>query len=223
MLAIFKKEWLKTKYILITFFVVSLISLGHFIVSIDNIIEFTSPEQYINGIVYYEKFSFKSVLFINMFFAALLGFYQYYKERENGRLRLHLHLPYSYFRNINVLVIFGISTLVAIFLIEYLLFLTFASSYLPTEVITTLSSKFFITFLISIAIYLSAPSYTIEPNKLKIIASYILLTLVILYEIDINSGFFSHEGVWIFFIWIIFFQLATLFLSFYRYTKGYIK
>ncbi|MCV6609105.1 MAG: hypothetical protein OIF32_12905, partial [Campylobacterales bacterium] len=167
---IFQKEWLKTKYILIGSFAAILFSFINFIVSIDNGIEFNKPAVYINGIVYYEQFSFGSFLLINVIIAGILGLYQFFKERENGRLRIHLHLPYTYFHNINSMVAFGGLSLLVIFTIEFILFWAFASYYFPVEIVSVLSVKLIISFLISFATYFSAPAVMVEPNKIKNIA-----------------------------------------------------
>lgn len=219
----FYKEWLKIKTIYLLFLAVILVNLIQIYNEITSSIKFSSSIAYISKIISYKSFDFNILFYTNLFMAFCLGLFQFYKERDKGRIRLHMHLPYSYLTNINTMVFSGLFLIFITFLCEFVLFYLITSSYFPKEIIYPLNLKLFCSFLNAFIIYLATPAILIEPNKIKNFSSILITTLFLIISFWVNKGFYTSENFFIFYFLALIFQIANLYLSFYRYTKGYIK
>ncbi|MCV6608614.1 MAG: hypothetical protein OIF32_10405 [Campylobacterales bacterium] len=220
---LFYKEWLKIKTIYIVFALVIIVSLAQIYTGISNGINYTSPSNYIYKILFYESFNFYGLFYGNLLLGLGVGLFQFYKERDKGRVRLHIHLPYSYQYNITSMVISGVLLICVTFLIEAGIFLLITLPSIPKELVEPLFLKVFCSFINGLIVYLATPALLIEPNKIKNVGNILLTILIILTSITVNTSFYSSENFWNFYLLALIFEISALYLSFYRYTKGYIK
>lgn len=221
--AILFKEWLKVKNIYFLFLAVMCVNLIQIYNSITSTIEYKSAISFVGKVVHYKSFDFNGIFYTNILIALVIGLFQFYKERDNARIRLHMHLPYSYLTNINSMIFSGLFLVFITFLFQFFVFYFLVQTYLPQEVIYPLVLKLICSFFNGFIVYLAAPSVLIEPNKIKNLSSILITSLFVLVSFWINISYYTSEKILFVYLIAILFQFANLYLSFYRYTKGYIK
>ncbi|MDR1883386.1 MAG: hypothetical protein LBR26_11495 [Prevotella sp.] len=93
----------------------------------------------------------------------LLGISQFVPEMSDKRLKLTLHLPLTETKILTVLLLFGLSVLLFIFLSSYLLLSFFFSFYYPAEIIEAMIWNSLPHFFAGVFGYLFASWISMEP------------------------------------------------------------
>lgn len=221
--SIFQKEWLKIKLVWWLALLVVFVHLGLIFVGIQNTINSSSVKNFVLTSIFFKIFSFEGILDTNLIFAGLVSAFGYYKERENARLRLHFHLPYSHHKALYLMAGFGLFMIGIVYLLEFIAINAFVAPYLMSEIILVLNKILGFNFLQGLIIYFGVASIIIEPKKLRAFGNLLIMGLIVYIMLDLNEAFFTADKSLPYLILFLIFELSSYHLSFYRYKRGYIK
>lgn len=221
--ALIYKEFLKTYKIIAIFIVIFLGVILKTYLDAKNAFEYNDGVKVILYIAQREVFNFNYLEYFCPIFAIVLAIAQFYIEVSNARVRLHLHLPLSYFKLITFLISIGILFLILIFALITFGYLKVLNHFYPHEIFEAVFSVMLPIFLASLLCYLSVLMVFLEPNLLKktiyIISTYLLFNL----SMDIKNLFFASKIMNEFMVIVILIYAITSYHVFLTYKKGYIK
>jgi len=220
--AIFYKEWLKIRWIVLG----SVLAVLGFLIYIGlNVRQYFEMNDPINVWIYFiqKKVLYYSVLkFIPIFIAVILAIVQFVPEMAKKRYRLFFHLPFSETKSLFYMSSIGLALilLTAITLLAGLFII--GSTYFPTEVM--ISSLFSVMpwLLAGFVSYLAATAVVLDPSwKYRIL--YVLFFAPFIQSLFLERGYYEYQySIGLFFLVSILFGIIILFPG-YRLRKGSVK
>lgn len=221
--ALTKKEWKKTKYVILAFSIITLISLVFIHLDIKNALEFNNPSDILLNTINKESLNIDYYKLAILAIGGFIGFFQFSPEVSKARIRLHLHLPVKQSRLINFLIIYGLLAILIVFLISNIIFYFSVTQFYPIELFYAFQTKIIVSLPMSIIWYLSIAIFLIQPLKIMKVGILALSILITLLYSATTGGFFLGNNMYLYSIVIIASYYLLLLNAFNTYTKGYIK
>ena len=183
--AVFYKEWIKTRWVIIG--LLSLIALlyVYMFLKFGRSIRFAGIDHIWDVIINKNQFLFREIKYIPIIAGITIALFQYIPEVIDKRLKLAIHLPVKEFKIINYKMYYGLAILFCLFTLSILILtinntLYFASDIVCYYLLTTMP-----WYLAGFAIYGLVAWICIEPTfKAKVLNIIILLGLISFYFIS---------------------------------------
>lgn len=176
---IFYKEWIKTRWYLLLVFVVTLGFAGYSMLRINRVAELKGVEHV------WEVMILKDVVFVDLLqyvpllAGLLLALVQFMPEMYHKCLKLTLHLPYSQWRMINSMLLFGLLALAVCFMANYVLMFAYLRSVLAPELYGRILLSALPWYLSGFASYLLFSWICLEPTWRRRIFNLLIALLVL--------------------------------------------
>lgn len=188
-----------------------------------------SITSYTLQLMYNKVFSYNHLDELNLLFAVIIAILSMFYERQNARIRLQLHFPQSYSKNIMLLTLVPLCFLLFVYIFEILaLFLVF-TKFFPIEISNALLITLINNIIFSVGLYFVAQSMMVEPNNKRAIGILLIGVICVWIYFKLNpdvgnsSYYYLNEIVWCYFaLWVVF-GAMTLLYSLKNYKRGYIK
>lgn len=221
--ALIKKEWKKSKNIIILFAILCIFSLAYIVFDIKNLIEYMRPSDALQEIINKGVLNLSYIKNFIMILGGVLAFTQFYPEVSNARIRLHLHLPMNQNFLIHTFIFYGLSIIILFSLISNLIFFLSIIVFFPIEVFYAFETILFEAFIISTLAYFCIAIFLINPSKNIKVAIFLLSLLIGMLYQEYVKGFFVAQNLYYYFCFIFITYYTLLFNSFKTYAKGYVK
>lgn len=216
---IFYKEWIKTRWYLLLMFIATLGFAGYSMLRISRVAE-------LKGVAHvWEVMILKDVVFVDLLqyipllAGLLLALVQYMPEMYHKCLKLTLHLPYSSWRMVNSMLLFGLSALAVCFIVNYALMFVYLQRILAPELYLRILLSALPWYLAGFASYLLLSWICLEPTWKRRIFN-IAVSLLVLRVFFLAPSAESYNG---FIPWLAFYTLllgSLSWLSIVRFKAG---
>lgn len=172
--AIIYKEWIKTRWVLLTLLILSCTFTLYGLLSVERFITLRGPVHLAQILLSRDILFIEMIRYIPLVCGICLALAQYVPEVMQKRLKLTLHLPLSV-RKITITMLgYGVILLVAIFLLQYVTLNAFFHHYLPRELVSHIMNTALVWFISGIAAYGLICMVCIEPTWRVRVASLLL-------------------------------------------------
>ena len=131
--AIFYKEWIKTRRYFPIALIVSVIFIIYALLGIQRVINFRGVAHLWEILLSRDVVFIETLTYIPLLTGLLLAIVQFVPEMQQKRLKLTLHLPYPQNRMLMLMLIAGLSELIVIYLIDYLILYVYLQNILAPE------------------------------------------------------------------------------------------
>ena len=131
--AIFYKEWIKTRRYFPIALTVSVIFIIYALLGIQRVINFRGVAHLWEILLSRDVVFIETLTYIPLLTGLLLAIVQFVPEMQQKRLKLTLHLPYPQNRMLMLMLIAGLSELIVIYLIDYLILYVYLQNILAPE------------------------------------------------------------------------------------------
>ena len=162
--ALFYKEWIKTRYFIALFGVLSLSMMGYVILQMQRVIQFKGASHLWEILLSRDVVFTEMMQYVPLSVGLLLGLAQFFPEMQQKRMKLTLHLPYAQNKNIACMLLAGSMELLLLFLLHLLTLLLYLSSHLAWELTERILLTTLPWYLSGFMGYLLVSWVTIEPT-----------------------------------------------------------
>lgn len=131
--AIFYKEWIKTRRYFPIALTVSVIFIIYALLGVQRVINFRGVAHLWEILLSRDVVFIETLTYIPLLAGLLLAIVQFVPEMQQKRLKLTLHLPYPQNRMLMLMLIAGLSELIVIYLIDYLILYVYLQNILAPE------------------------------------------------------------------------------------------
>lgn len=217
--AIFYKEWIKTRWYLLLAFMVTLGFSGYSMLRLSRVAD-------LKGIAHvWEVMLSRDALFVDLLeyvpllVGALFALVQFVPEMHRKCLKLTLHLPYPQLQMVNLMLLYGVLTLLACFASNYLLMFGYMQSVLAPELYGRILLSAAPWYMAGIAAYLLISWICLEPTwKRRVL--YLVVAILLLRIFFLASAPEAYNS---FLPWLALYTLCTAsfsWLSIARFKAG---
>lgn len=217
--AIFFKEWLKIKKIVILLLSVGVLTIAGIYLTVRHNLVLTDAEKVWDGIVNQRQIYFSIFKFLPLIFGLLIGVAQFVPETIDKRIKLALHLPMNEEEVVLKMVGFGSAIVLFLFLLLFIVFYAWGLVYFPYEIVKMAAITVTPWFLSGMAAYFLASFVILEPIwKYRI--AYILTGgafITLFYKSNLAGSY--QPSLWPLTICVLLASISSLF-SIYRFRKG---
>ena len=175
------KEWLKTRWILLTILSLFILVLLKISLTIAYEIRFYEANNYLYNVVFRNYIFFSWLLYIPALSGLILAITQFYPEINEKRLKLTLHLPMKENSILMSMIGYGLCSLLLIFIFANIVLWIICSDFFPAEVGLATLNTVYPMYLTGLIAYMASAAIFIEPRWLQRIIIII-----------ISSGFISN-------------------------------
>ncbi|MFV0539259.1 MAG: hypothetical protein ACK5M3_18110 [Dysgonomonas sp.] len=218
--ALLFKEWIKTRRVITLIGIIFIAMIIYTLINTEQLFRVGGAVQTWSAVILKDMPILPGfVQWLPILAGLLLGISQFAPEMHDKRLKLTLHLPLTETKVMATLLLFGVSILLFIFLLSYLILSFMFSFYYPAEVVKAMIWSSLPHFFAGIFGYVLASWITLEPTWRQRIG-YTLATIGFLTFLFISS----ISGAYIPFIPYLVVLLLLCFLfpfySMYRFKDG---
>ena len=175
------KEWLKTRWILLTILSLFILVLLKISLTIAYEIRFYEANNYLYNVVFRNYIFFSWLLYIPALSGLILAITQFYPEINEKRLKLTLHLPMKENSILMSMIGYGLCSLLLIYIFANIVLWFICSEFFPIEVGLAALNTVYPIYLAGFIAYMASTAIFIEPRWLQRIIMII-----------ISSGFISN-------------------------------
>ncbi len=210
--AIFFKESIKTRYIMLLLFAANMLYMLWNFISLRRLYMQDHSEVVWYRTVNLGQIPYDGLMFVPFITAIIFCIYQFLQEMRDGRIRIALHAPYDSSLLVLVHAFFGVVFLGAVFAFDALILYISMTNYYPTDVgisalITTLP-----WFIAGFYAYFGGAFVMLEPQpKRKALAGIVCFGLCLPLFMYTKTGF--YVDILPFFILLIPFMFYSIALS----------
>ena len=217
--ALFYKEWVKTWKLIALATIVFGGSITYSFISITQDLRVSGAIDVWESVIMKDLPLLPTLKWLPLLVSVLLALAQYVPEMQDKRLKLTLHLPLPESGIVLFMLSYGITILLSIYIISYIILLSGLSIWFPSEFVL---SSFYTTapwFLAGLSAYLLTTWVCLEPVwKHRIINAVFAVSGLSLFFIDARSG-----GYNLFLPYLLVFTVLGLLFPFYsviRFKEG---
>lgn len=207
--AIFYKEWIKTRWYLLLALLVTLGFAGYSMLRINRVVGMKGADHLWEVMLSRDVVFVDLLEYIPLLVGVLLALVQFIPEMHRKCLKLTLHLPYPQLRMISLMLLYGLLTLSACFVANYLLMTVYLQGILAPELYLRILLTALPWYLAGIAAYLFIAWICLEPTwkrrVLNLVISLLLLRIFFLAP--------APEAYNAFLPWLAIYTLLTASLS----------
>ncbi|MBB4035347.1 hypothetical protein GGR21_001236 [Dysgonomonas hofstadii] len=191
--ALFYKEWCKTKRVILLLFLVFIGVLGYTFINIDQMFRISGAINTWSNIIMKDMSILPQIMtWVPVLAALLLSFAQFIPEMTDKRLKLTLHLPMPENKIMTTMLLYGICTLLTLYILSYIILVIGASIYFPSEIVAGMLWQSIPWFLAGILSYILATWVTLEPTwRQRISNAFIAICFLSFFFITAKSGAYS--------------------------------
>ncbi len=217
--AIFYKEWIKLRWLLLAVAVVFGGSIPYFVLNLTNKLRFAGKAHLWSVIVEKDMSFISELTYLPLVAGLVLGLAQFVPEMQKKSLKLTLHLPHPERLTILKMLLFGAGWLALIFSFTAIVLYALLSIYLPTQILNAWFLSAFVWYLAGICAYFLAAWVCIEPVwKQRAFSSVVSLLTIMLFFKDASS--FTYQYALPLLIGIVALSIAFPLYSVIRFKEG---
>nr|WP_321453484.1 hypothetical protein [uncultured Carboxylicivirga sp.] len=217
--AIFYKEWIKLRWLLLAISVVFTGAIPYFILNLTSKFRFAGKPHFWSVIVGKDLNLISELTYIPLLAGLVLGLAQFVPEMQKKSLKLTLHLPHPEKLTILKMLLFGSGALLSVFSITGLVLYLTLSIYLPSQMLIAWFTAALPWYLAGMAAYFLAVWVCIEPVwKQKAINTLLSIAAIMLYFKGTST--FSLQYATPLYIGIIALSVLFPFYSVFRFKEG---
>lgn len=217
--AILYKEWIKTRYLFLLAAVILMAFTAYCQLRISNVISLRSAAHLWEILLTRDNTFYEAMRYVPLFSGILLALFQFVPEMQQKRLKLCLHLPLAQNKIIGSMLGFGVSLLIILFVVTYLIIFLYLNPILAPELISRVMLTMLPWFVAGIAGYAFVAFTVLEPTWKRRLLN--ILAGVAFIRIFYLSGYAEAYNQVIVWLLIITLALAGLsFLSVSRFKDG---
>ncbi len=217
--SIIYKEWLKTRWFILLFFTLGILTVGYIFLKVQHDFKFNDPNNFWYVILFMKAQYFSFLKFVPIAGALAISVAQFFPETVSKRIKLSFHLPINENKMLLIMMLFGTAGLLVIYIILLAAFYGLSSLFFPSDIIVPALITITPWFLSGFAIYYFVALIVLEPvwkyRFLYIIVAAIILPL---FMESASTGSYSPANP-ILAILVIILSISLLF-SGYRFRKG---
>ena len=217
--AIFYKEWIKTRRYFPIALTVSVIFIIYALLGVQRVINFRGVAHLWEILLSRDVVFIETLTYIPLLAGLLLAIVQFVPEMQQKRLKLTLHLPYPQNRMLMLMLIAGLSELIVINLIDYLILYVYLQNILAPELTDRILLTSLPWYLAGLALYPLAAWVCLEPTWRRRVAD-ILVAVGVCRLFFLSETPQAYDGM---LPWLLALLLCVLFfplLSVYRFKQG---
>ena len=217
--AIFYKEWIKTRRYFPIALTVSVIFIIYALLGVQRVINFRGVAHLWEILLSRDVVFIETLTYIPLLAGLLLAIVQFVPEMQQKRLKLTLHLPYPQNRMLMLMLIAGLSELIVIYLIDYLILYVYLQNILAPELTDRILLTSLPWYLAGLALYPLAAWVCLEPTWRRRVAD-ILVAVGVCRLFFLSETPQAYDGM---LPWLLALLLCVLFfplLSVYRFKQG---
>lgn len=207
--AIFYKEWIKTRWYLLsaTLFMVGIT--GYSMLRIDRTITLQGIDHLWVVMVQKDAIFIDLLQFVPLIAGILLATVQFFPEMQRKCLKLTLHLPYSQKKTVLTMLIYGISALIGCFAMSFIIMGIYLPQHFTSELVQRILLSAAPWFLAGFAGYLLISWVCLEPTWKRRIFNLVVAALI--FRVYFLAP--GAEAYNCFLPWLILYTLLTATLS----------
>jgi len=195
---IFYKEWIKTRWYLLLMFVATLGFAGYSMLRINRVVELKGMAHVWEVIILKEVVFVDLLQYIPLLAGLLLALVQFMPEMYHKCLKLTLHLPYSQWRMVNSMLLFGLLTLAVCFIADYTLMFVYLQGVLASELYRRILLSALPWYLAGFASYLLLSWICMEPTWKRRIFNIVVALLVLrVFFLDPSAESYNEFMPWL--------------------------
>lgn len=162
--AIFYKEWIKTKRVMMLITLLAILLLGYMWLGTAELFRTNSAVSIWSGVIGGKTSAVSSMFYyLPVLIGLFLGVVQFVAEITDKRLKLTLHLPKNELKIISCLFAYGVISLLVISILYFIFVLSIQRVYYPAEVISFSIIGCIQYILLGIGLYFVSAWTIIEP------------------------------------------------------------
>ena len=217
--AIFFKEWIKTRWYLLLACIVTLGFAGYSMLRINRVVELKGAAHV------WEVMLSRDAVFVNLLEYApllvgiLLALVQFIPEMYHKCLKLTLHLPYPQLKMINLMLLYGLLTLVICFATNYILMFVYLQGILAPELYSRILLTALPWYIAGLCASLLIAWVCLEPTWTRRVLN-LVISVLLLRVFFLSSDPEAYNG---FLPWLTIYSLLTIsfsWLSVLRFKAG---
>ena len=213
------KEWLKTRWFLAGFLLLSALALSLMFLKVYHDLKFNGGTNYWNNILFLGFSYFASFKFVPLIGGIIIGFSQYFPETVEKRLKLTFHLPVNENKILLQMMSYGTIILSLAYLFLLIILLVFSTVFFPREIIIDALMSMTPWFLSGYASYYLVGLIVLEPIwKYRFVYTVISAFYVLFYHYTAMVGAYASLNIMLT-IFTMALSISVLF-SGYRFRKG---
>lgn len=187
--SLFYKEWIKTRKVFLLAFLVFGAFIIYTYINIRQMFRVGGAIQVWTDIILKDTSMLDKMEWLPLIFSILFALSQFVPEMTNKRLKLTLHLPMPESKIVFAMLAYGLSCLLALYIIVYIAIVGGMGIYYPSEIVWSIFEMSLPWFLAGLAGYLFVAWICIEPVwKQRVFNSLIAVYALTFFMIKAKSG-----------------------------------
>lgn len=162
--AIFYKEWIKLRWLLVSIATIFLAMIPYLVLSLQSKFRFAGKAHLWSVIAEKDVNLISQLQYLPLVAGLILGLFQFIPEMSKRSLKLTLHLPHPEKLTIVKMILFGLGSLAISFLLSGSLLFSLLSLSLPPTIITTWLTASLPWYLAGFTAYILTVWISIEPS-----------------------------------------------------------
>ena len=217
--SIIYKEWLKTRWFILLFFALGILTVGYIFLKVQHDFKFNDPNNFWYVILFMKVQYFSFLKFVPIAGALAISVAQFFPETVSKRIKLTFHLPINENKILLIMMLFGTACLLAIYVLLLAVFYGFSSLFFPSDIIIPALITITPWFLSGFAIYYFVALIVLEPVwKYRFLYIIVAVTILPLFMESVPIGSYAPANLGLI-ILVIILSISLLF-SGYRFRKG---
>lgn len=191
--ALFYKEWIKTKRIILLLGIISISLIIYTFINAAQVFRVGGAVQTWANIILKDMPVLPTVIkWFPLLIGVLIGLVQFIPEMTDKRLKLTLHLPLPETRILSSMLLYGSVVLFSFFLVMYLALFIGLQVYYPSEIVKAMTWQILPSLLGGIISYFFASWICLEPVwRQRVFNTLIAIGGLFLFCIEAKSGAYS--------------------------------
>lgn len=217
--AILYKEWIKTRYLFLLAAVILAAFTAYCQLRIGKVVSLRGATHLWEILLSRDNTFYESMRYVPLFSGVLLALFQLVPEMQQNRLKLCLHLPLPQNKIIGIMLGFGVSLLLALFVVTYLIIFLYLNPILAPELISRVMLTMLPWYVAGIAGYAFVAFAVLEPTWRRRLLNVLAgAAFIQIFYLSSYAEAYNQVIVWLL---IIAFALVGLsFLSVSRFKDG---
>jgi hypothetical protein len=206
---IFYKEWIKTRWYLLSALVVSLGFVGYCLLRINRVVVLKGAEHIWETMLSRDAVFVDLLEYIPLLLGVLMALVQFVPEMHHKCLKLTLHLPFPQLRMVSLMLLYGVVLLAACFATNYLLMYLYLQTVMPHELYNRILLTALPWYVAGIAAYTLVSWICLEPTWKRRVP-YLALSGLVLRVFFLAP---APEAYHTFILWLLLYALLAISLS----------
>lgn len=187
--SLFYKEWIKTRKVLLLSVVVFAAFIVYTFINVEQMFRIGGATEVWADTILKDLSVLSKMQWLPLVLSIIFGLSQFAPEMSNKRLKLTLHLPIPENKIMFSMLAFGLTSLLAIYVVVYIVIMGGLSLYYPAEILLSMFKASLPWFLAGLIAYLFVAWVCLEPVwKQRVFNSLIAIYAITFFMITAKSG-----------------------------------